>query len=85
MTALSTSPLDRVLKALATHDLAYELSDDSSTIVAQCPLHEDLQRSLALREAPTSRNILVRCFACDAPVVDVAGAIGIHLEDLVAR
>lgn len=85
MTALSTPPIDRVLDALTVHELAYELTSDTNTIIAQCPLHEDPQRSLSFRESPSTGNILVHCFVCTAPAGDVAGAIGLRLEDLITR
>ena len=54
-------------------------------LMASCPLHEDATPSLSITWTPRAGRpgmVLMHCFACRAPIGDLAAGLGLRLGDL---
>jgi len=59
----------------------------SDAFMASCPLHTDHSPSLSVTWRENTRAghggaVLLHCFSCQAPAVDIAAALGLRLADL---
>jgi hypothetical protein len=88
-TAQTRSPgtaLDQVRDALQAAGHAIR-PRGGEAFMASCPLHTDHSPSLSggWREdtrAGRGGAVLLHCFSCQAPVAEIAGALGLRLSDL---
>lgn len=79
-TVRAARSVDRVWDGLDSGGFQPEKRGDS--FMALCPVHGDTHRSMSVRYDRRNELTMLHCFTCNAPAGDIAGSIGLTMQDL---